>query len=324
MTELLYESVVARMRPALRDAPEAGERPETAEAVAVREPLFSLIVPCFNEQDGVAKTLAELRATLGDAGDYELVVVNDGSTDGTAAVLDAELEQDSRLRVVTHGRNRGYGAALKSGIRASRSELIVITDADGTYPNHRLPELIRLAADADMVVGARIADDVKYPFIRRIPKLFLRAYASWITQQDIPDLNSGMRVLRRSVVQRFLNVLPDGFSFTTTITVAMLTNRYVVKYVPIGYAARIGRSKIRPIRDTAKFFQLVLRTGMYFAPLRVYGPVLWVMFFAFLASICYDVFLLNDLTEKTLLLMILFITSTMFALLADMIDKRSH
>lgn len=286
-------------------------------------PRFSLIVPCFNEQGGIRKTIADLRATLRDADDYELIVVNDGSSDDTAKILQAEQLQDPALRVVTHARNRGYGAALKTGIRSSRSELIVITDADGTYPNHRLPELIEVAANADMVVGARIADDVTYPLIRKIPKVFLRAYSAWIARQDIPDLNSGMRVLRRSVVERFLRVLPDGFSFTTTITLAMLTNHYVVQYVPIGYSARIGKSKIRPIRDTVNFFQLILRTGMYFAPLRVYGPVLWLMFFAFAGSICYDVFVLRDLTEKTLLLMILFITSTMFALMADMIDKRS-
>lgn len=299
-------------------------RTELANIGAADEKVrFSLVVPCCNEQDAIAGTISELRTILRDVDSYELIVVNDGSVDGTASILETEQLADPNLRVISHGRNRGYGAALKSGIRASRSELIVITDADGTYPNHRLPELIRLAENADMVVGARIADDVTYPLIRRIPKVFLRAYAEWITQQSIPDLNSGMRVLRRTVVERFFNVLPDGFSLTTTITLAMLINRYIVQYVPIGYSSRIGKSKIRPIRDTAKFFQLILRTGMYFAPLRVFGPILWLMFFSFVASVSYDVFILRDLTEKTLLLMILFITSTMFALLADMIDKRS-
>lgn len=305
---------------ALTQAARRFDAPAPLEA----QPAFSLIVPCYNEQGAIARTLAELRAALGSVEGYELIIVDDGSTDDTASILQAEADSDPQLRVLRHSRNRGYGAALKSGVRASRSELIVITDADGTYPNHRIPELLKAAADADMVVGARTADDVTYPMIRKIPKMFLRAYAAWIAHQDIPDLNSGMRVLRREVVERFLSVLPDGFSFTTTITLAMLTNRYVVRYVPIGYSARTGKSKIRPIRDTAKFFQLVLRTGMYFAPLRVYGPVLWIMFFAFIGSIGYDVFVLRDLTEKTLLLMILFITSTMFALLADMIDKRSH
>lgn len=310
----------------MHELPHALQQPRTTDRDALLHassaPRFSLVVPCFNEEGGVRDTIAQLRGSLRDLGPYELIVVNDGSTDDTARILAEEGSGDVGLRVLAHRSNQGYGAALKTGIRAAKGEFVVITDADGTYPNQRIPELLEAAHDVDMVVGARTADDVVYPLIRKIPKLFMRAYAIWITRQDIPDLNSGMRVFRRATVERFLNVLPDGFSFTTTITIALMTNRYAVKYVPISYAARIGNSKIKPIRDTLGFFQLILRTGMYFAPLRVYGPVLWIMFAAFLASIGYDVFVLRDLTEKTLLLMMLFITSTMFALLADMLDKR--
>jgi glycosyltransferase involved in cell wall biosynthesis len=286
-------------------------------------PRVSLVVPCFDEEGSIKDTIAELRKSLRSLEPYELIIVDDGSTDATGKILAEEQALDPGLRVLVHHGNQGYGAALKTGIRAATAEFVVITDADGTYPNHRIPELIEAADDVEMVVGARTADDVEYPLIRKIPKVFMRAYAIWITRQDIPDLNSGMRVFRRSIVERFLNVLPDGFSFTTTITIALMTNRYRVRYLPISYAARVGKSKIRPIRDTLAFFQLILRTGIYFAPLRVYGPVLWVMFAAFLAAVSYDVFVLQDLTEKSLLLLMLFVTSTMFALLADMIDKRS-
>jgi glycosyltransferase involved in cell wall biosynthesis len=284
---------------------------------------LSLVVPCFNEEGSIKSTISDLRHALRGLEPYELIVVDDGSTDSTPNILAEVQAADPTLKVLAHRPNQGYGAALKTGISAATAEYVVITDADGTYPNHRIPELLDAALEADMVVGARTADDVTYPFIRKVPKVFMRAYAVWITRQDIPDLNSGMRVFRRSVAKRFLNVLPDGFSFTTTITIAMMTNRYRVVYVPISYAARIGKSKIKPIRDTLAFFQLILRTGMYFAPLRVYGPVLWIMLAAFSASFAYDVFVQQDLTEKTLLLLILLITSTMFALLADMLDKRS-
>ena len=286
-------------------------------------PRFSIIVPCFNEEGGIRKTITQLRESLRGLHPYELIVIDDGSTDGTWTVLEQEQSSDAELVVLRHRDNQGYGAALKTGVRAATGELIVITDADGTYPNERIPELLHQALDADMVVGARVGDDVEYPLIRKIPKIFMRWYAMWITRQDIPDLNSGMRVFRRSVVERFFNVLPDGFSFTTTITLAMMTNRYRVVFVPVGYAARIGKSKIQPVRDTLRFLQLILRTGMYFAPLRVYGPVLCMMFVAFAASFGYDLYE-GDLTEKTLLLLMLFITSTMFALLADMLDKRSR
>lgn len=286
-------------------------------------PRFSLVVPCYNEENAIARTVEQLMATLQAAGTYEIVIVNDGSTDGTAAALERLAESDPGLRIVHHSRNKGYGAALKTGIRHSSSDLIVITDADGTYPNERIAELVDLASEADMVVGARIGADVEYPLIRKIPKVFMRAYAEWIAGQDIPDLNSGMRAFRRSVVERFLNILPNGFSFTTTITLAMLTNSYSVHYLPIGYSARIGKSKIKPIQDTLRFFQLILRTGMYFAPLRIYAPVLVTVLIAFTASLGYDLFVLRDLTEKTLLLLVLLLNSGMFALLADMIDKRS-
>ena len=286
-------------------------------------PSFTVILPCFNEEGAIEQTITALGESLGEVADYELIVVNDGSTDGSAETLRTLEQSVEALRVVHHDRNRGYGAALKTGIRRARAELIVITDADGTYPNERIPELVELAGEADMVVGARTADDVEYPLIRKIPKLFLKSYASWLVGQNIPDMNSGLRVFRKAVVERFLKILPDGFSFTTTITMAMMTNRYNVVFVPISYSARIGKSKIQPIRDTLRFIQLILRTGMYFAPLRVFGPLILLLLTAFCASMVYDVFVLENLTDKTVLLLLFTMNTGMFGLLADMLDKRS-
>ena len=236
-------------------------------------PTFSVIIPCYNEREGIADTVDSLVSQLHDSDGYEVIVVDDGSDDGSDEVLREVLQQHPRVRVETHSCNRGYGAALKTGIRRSSAELIVITDADGTYPNERIPELVEIAKSVDMVVGARTGENVTYSKIRKIPKFFLAGYASWLAGQRIPDLNSGLRVMRRSVLERFLNILPSGFSFTTTITLAMLTNYYAVRYIPIGYSSRVGKSKIRPIRDTLNFVQLILRTGMYFAPLRVFFPI---------------------------------------------------
>ncbi|MGD8451830.1 MAG: glycosyltransferase family 2 protein [Phycisphaerae bacterium] len=290
----------------------------------MNQPQFSVIVPCYNEEAAIRETVAALRRALPDPETYELIVVNDGSTDRSAKILSELEREDAHLRVEHHPRNRGYGAALKTGIQRAHSELIVITDADGTYPNERIAELVAVARDADMVVGARTADDAVYPLIRKIPKAFLRTYASWLARRRIPDLNSGMRVFRRSVAQHFLRILPDGFSFTTTITLAMLTNFHDVRYIPIGYAHRKGRSKIRPIRDTVRFVQLIVRTGTYFAPMRVFFPFALVLFGAFILSALYDVFFLNNLTDKTILFFLFAMNTGMFALLADMIDKRSN
>jgi glycosyltransferase involved in cell wall biosynthesis len=284
---------------------------------------FAVIVPCYNEEGVIRETVAELRRVFAAAPSWELVVVNDGSSDRSREILEELAAEVPDLEVVHHERNRGYGAALKTGIRKASADLIVITDADGTYPNERLPEFVELAKDADMVVGARTATDVQYPFIRKIPKLFLRRYASWLAGQSIPDINSGMRVFRKSVAERFFKILPDTFSFTMTITLSMLTNRYDVRFVPIGYKTRIGKSKIKPIRDTLRFCQLLVRTGMYFAPLRVLLPLIALLTLMFWISIGYDVLVLENLTDKSLILLMFAMNTAIFALLADMIDKRS-
>lgn len=288
-----------------------------------RLPVLSVVIPCFNEEQAISDTIAQVRQALEAIGPAEIIVVDDGSTDGSRAVLEALAADSEALHIVHYAKNRGYGAALKMGIRRARGEWIAITDADGTYPNARLPDLFQSAGEHDMVVGARTGENVTYSRLRMVPKVFLRWYSSWLVGQDIPDINSGMRVFRRAVVERFLNILPNTFSFTTTITLAMLMNHYSVRYVPIDYAARIGRSKIHPIKDTLRFLQLILRTGVYFAPLRIFTPVVIILGIGFLISLGYDVFVLEDLTEKTLLLLLFSMNTGMFALLADMLDKRT-
>lgn len=284
---------------------------------------YTILIPCYNEEGAIRETVASIRRAVGDAVGCRLIVVNDGSSDRSADILEAMSREEPGLTVVHHARNRGYGAALKTGIRHTKTEFVVITDADGTYPNERIPELVGIARDADMVVGARIADDVVYPLIRKIPKAFLRRYVSWLARQNVPDMNSGLRVMRRSVVERFVRILPDTFSFTTTLTLAMHTNACDVRYVPIGYAARVGKSKIKPIRDTLNFIQLIVRTGTYFAPMRVFFPMSVVLFLAFLGCLGYDVLAKQNLGDKTILLLLFSMNTGIFALLADMIDKRS-
>ena len=284
---------------------------------------FSIVVPCYNEQDAIAQTIEAIRNALPDTNSYELIFVNDGSTDETGLVLETELKKDGNFRIVTHNKNRGYGAALKTGIRLAQADLIAITDADGTYPSERIVDLVEAIKDADMVIGSRTGESVLYPLHRRFPKAFLCRYANWVTGTNIPDLNSGQRVFRKEQIKRFMRFLPDTFSFTSTITIAFLTNNLTVKYIPINYNHRIGKSKISPIRDTLRLIQLLVRTGMYFSPIKVFSPVVGFLSLSFLISLFYDIFLIKNLTDKTVMLLLFTLNSGMFTLLADMIDKRS-
>ena len=284
-------------------------------------PPFSLVVPCYNERGAIEETIRRIRECISTDAACQLIIVNDGSTDGTKDILH-ELSQVYNFELIEHDHNRGYGAALKSGIRAASTDLIAITDADGTYPIERLTELVMLCDEYDMVVGARVGEDVTYSRLRSIPKYFLRRWMSWITRQDIPDINSGMRVFRKSVAEKFFGILPDTFSFTVTITLAMMTNYYSVHFVPISYKPRLGRSKIRPVADTMRFFMLILRTGVYFAPVRFFGPI--TLFLVLLAAgrLSYDVFVAGDITDTSVLLSLFALNTGMITLLADMIDKR--
>ena len=290
----------------------------------------SIIIPCYNEKNAIRDTIDCIQEVIrkSEINDVEIIAVNDGSSDGSEHVLNslAEDDQTNNLLVVHHKRNQGYGAALKTGIRRSQSDYICITDADGTYPNERIPELINqiTSKDLDMVVGARIGPNVDYSKIRSIPKMILVPWVSFLCGTDVPDMNSGLRIFRRDRSLDFLKLLPDGFSFTTTITICLLRNRYAVEFTPISYSKRIGKSHIKPIRDTLRFTQLILRTGMYFAPMRLLSPLIATLAALFTISGIYDLTVLNNLTDKTVLLGFASLNIVMFALLADMIDKRSQ
>ncbi|TQV76260.1 glycosyltransferase family 2 protein [Denitrobaculum tricleocarpae] len=291
--------------------------------MTINKPEFSIVVPCYNEEGAIEETIDHLTSLISKDRDYEIIVVNDGSTDETGKILTDLTSKHTNLNVLTHQKNRGYGAGLKTGIGRARGDLVVITDADGTYPNERIPELVDLCQDYDMVVGARVGENVTYSKIRKIPKVFLQAWVSWIAGQHVPDINSGLRVFRRDVAQRFFRILPNSFSFTITITLAMLTTYRAVLFEPINYKARIGNSKIKPIRDTLRFCALIMRTGTYFAPMRVLMPFVWVFAALSAASLAFDTFVLQNLSDKTTLLFLATFNTAMFALLADMIDKRS-
>ncbi len=255
----------------------------------------SVVIPAYNEAGHVADQVRAVDAVMKTTGwEYEIIVVDDGSKDGTAAEAD-----QTGARVLRRPNNRGYGAALKLGIRHARHDWILITDADGTYPVSAIPGLLEAGSGNQMVVGARTGQTVKIQLARRPAKWFLTKLASYLAGRRLPDINSGLRLMRKSLVARYEYLLPDGFSFTTTITLAAACNGHSVAYLPIDYHARLGNSKIRP-RHAYDFTLLILRTIVFFNPLKVFIPFGAVLFVIGLGKIIYDI-VLDNLSESAVL-----------------------
>lgn len=300
-----------------QDAPSAMKAQPTAAGV-------TFVVPAYNEEqgiEGVVQRLLDLELGV----PVELLVVDDGSTDGTRAKLDELAKDVPALRVLSHGFNMGYGAALKTGFASAAHEVVVITDADGTYPEGKIGELLACIDDgAEMAIGARTGSDVNVPLVRKPAKAVLRGLASYLAGTRIPDLNSGLRAFRRELVMTYRPILPSGFSFTTTITLAALTNGHRVDYVSIDYAARSGRSKIRPVRDTLGFTSLIIRTVLYFNPLKVFYPVALLLGIVTLSLLVYDIWVIRDLGDKTVLMFVALVQVLTVGLLADLIEKKSR
>jgi len=252
----------------------SGQDPEPAEQAI---PRASIVLPCFNEEQHVLTEVERICGAMDKSGiAYELLAIDDGSTDQTLARLRRAEPDFPNLKVVHFPRNGGAGTVRRIGTQRARGEIVVWTDADMTYPNERIPELVQtLEKDAtvDQVVGARTSEEGTHKILRIPAKWFIRKLAERLTNYRIPDLNSGFRAFRREVALPYLRLLPPGFSCVTTITLAFLSNQHDVSYVPIEYAKRSGTSKFRFVTDAYRYILQVLRMVMYFNPLKVLMPV---------------------------------------------------
>lgn len=241
-------------------------------------PQVSVILPAFQEALGIGPVLERVRTVMERTGlSYEILVVDDGSSDGTG-----DRAREAGARVVAHPYNIGNGAAVKTGIRNARGHDIVLLDADGQHPPEKIPELLEKLARFDMAVGARTrASDSR---IHR--DLANRAYnelATYVTGRKIPDLTSGFRAVRGKVAREFVNLLPNTFSYPSTLTLAVFRSGYSVAYVPIDAAKRQGKSKIKLFRDGSRFFLIILKIATLFAPMRVFFPTALIMFLSGIA-----------------------------------------
>lgn len=247
----------------------------------------SVVLPVYNEVGHIEKEIARIRDAMARSPwTYEIVVVDDGSTDGTRELL-RSMPDIVLLELPT---NRGVGYARRVGTKAARGHIVVWTDADLSYPNDHIPELVAaLEPPYEQVVGARTAERGTHRWLRATAKWFIRKLASYLVSTDIPDLNSGFRAFHRRSALPYLHLLPDGFSCVTTLTLAFLSDGRLVRYVPIDYFPRAGRSKFHPLRDTYNYLLQVVRMIMTFNPLRVFMPVGGVLLLLALGKVLYDV-----------------------------------
>lgn len=280
-------------------------------------PEVSIVLPVFNEAGHLTDEVERIRRAMDASGyDYEILVVDDGSTDGSLEI--ARDLDDIRLIALTV--NRGSGAARKIGTEVASGEIVVWTDVDMSYPNGEIPRLVKELRGYDQVVGARTSEAGTHRLARVPAKWFIRTLAQYLARTRIPDLNSGFRAFRRSVATQYLHLLPDGFSHVTTITMAFLTNGYSVKYVDIEYAARAGHSKFHWYDDTKRYLQQVTRMIMMWNPLRVLGPLALALLAIGTAKMIFDIIDKNfRLGTNTLLVFLAAMAVFVVALLADLV-----
>jgi len=226
---------------------------------------LTIIIPAYNEAQAIGPVLENLKVTCPDIIE-EIIVVDDGSNDETAQIV-----EDIGVRVLRHSRNKGYGASLKTGIRAAHTDYVLTMDSDGQHKAEDIARLWERAGQSDMVVGQRTS--LIHSQLWRMPGKWLLSFmANYLSRQRIPDLNSGFRLIRREVVLKYMHLCPPGFSFSTTITMAFFNCGYEVAYVPIDVKKRVGKSTVS-VKTGLDTIILILRIATLFDPLRIFIPI---------------------------------------------------
>lgn len=285
----------------------------------------TVVLPAYNEVGHIRDEVDRITTALAaSAYSFEILVVDDGSSDGTAeAVVGLP-----HVRVMRFRTNRGSGTARRLGSMDAQGRYVVWTDADMTYPNERIPELIDILVkgDVEQVVGARTSEQGTMKALRVPAKWTIKRLAEYLTSSKIPDLNSGLRAFDKEVAEPYLGLLPPGFSCVTTITLAFLANGHEIEYVDIEYQQRAGRSHFHPIKDAYRYILQILRMVAFFEPLRVFAPVSLTLLAVGMVKLVYDVvtYPMFSIAINTLLILITGTILFAIGLLADLIVRVSR
>lgn len=245
----------------------------------------SVVLPIYNEKGHLRAEIDRIREALAASKySFEIIVVDDGSNDGS----ETELAEIPGITLITHRRNQGSGAARRTGTTAARGRVVVWTDVDMTYPNNLIPELVDAMDGYDHIVGWRQTEEGTHKLLRTPAKWIIRKLASYLSETDIKDLNSGLRAFRRDVAMQYVHELPKGFSCVTTLTMSFLGNGYSIAFFPIEYFPRAGRSKFHWLRDTRRYILQVIRMTLSYNPLKVFLPIGLLLLGAGVVKLGYD------------------------------------
>ncbi len=279
---------------------------------------ISVVIPAHNEEQALPRIIPRILTALGGSrGEAEVLVVDDASTDGTAAAARA-----AGARVVTHPYNLGNGAAVKTGIRNARGELVLLMDADGQHRPEDIPRLLAETGTYDLVVGARTAGSHAGAH-RLAANTVYNALASYVTRFRVEDLTSGFRVVRRKTVMRFLYLFPNTFSYPTTMTLAYLRSGHSLKYVPIEAPRREkgSKSKIRLLADGTRFFLIIMRIATLYSPFRIFLPLSAALFLTGAGYYLYTYFSYQRFTSGTLFLLLTSLNIFLLGLISEQISQ---
>ena len=282
----------------------------TRELVSTSD--VSIVLPALNEEEGLCLLIPELKERYPEA---EIIVVDDGSEDNTP-----EAALNLGAKVVSHPYRKGNGAAVKSGIRAATRKYVVLMDADGQHDPVEVEGFFEPLKQFDLVVGARIEDKTS-PIHRKFANRLYNRFATYLTQIPIRDLTSGFRALPRRLALQFCYLLPNTYSYPSTLTLALVRAGYSVKYVPIQVRKRIGRSKINLIRDGIMFLLIMIKVIMLFAPLRVFLPISGLCFIGGMTYGSYMVWFHHHFSPATLFLLITSLLTFLMGLIGEQIAQ---
>lgn len=284
---------------------------------------ITVIIPVFNESAVIEDTIRDLKPYV-EKNDWEIIVVNDGSTDGTREIL----RKIKGINVIDHPYNKGYGSALKTGIKHAHSELVAFYDGDGQHNPKDIETLLNNFSNFDMIIGQR-GKDSHQQWIRKPGKWLLSRVANYLTGKKIPDLNSGLRIVKHSIISKLLHILPEGFSFSSTSTIAFMNLGFSVGFYPIKDNKRIGKSTVKQLRHGTNTLLLILRLIVLFNPLKIFISVsIYLFIIGTIYEIFYGIIFYSEgvkLIPGALFLMITSILIFFFGLVVDQISEmRKH